>query len=98
MAQTRRLYPLKKLVIWRDPRQANPPGYDRDLGTGKGSKRGHQRTQEMRSDTGTQHGAQSRAAKAGGCGQRPGGKGVSCQERRWRLGATKRCEMATNGY
>ena len=37
-------------------RRANPPGDDRDLGTGRGWKRGGKRTWEMTADAGTRSG------------------------------------------
>ena len=42
----------------RDPRQANPPGVDRELGAVRGWKGGGKPAQETAADVGTRHRAQ----------------------------------------
>ena len=50
----------------RGPRRANPPRADRDLGAGRGRKRGEQTGTGKAADAGTWRGSQGRAAEAGG--------------------------------
>ena len=78
--------------MWRDPQQANPPGADRDLGAGRGKKRGEH--------TVTGHGGRcrhaERVAETSGRGWRVAGvgnvqvDGALRQEKGWGSGASKR--------
>ena len=52
--------------VRRYQQEANPLGAGRDLGAGRGRKRGNKRTQEAAADTGTWHEAQRQATEAGG--------------------------------
>ena len=75
-------------------RQANPPGADRDLGAGQGRQRGGVQSWDTAADSGTRHGAQRRAAEAGGWQRRAAAilkvDGASHRERRWGAGARER--------
>ena len=52
--------------IHRDQQWVNPPGTNRDLGAGRGHKRGDERTWDMVADACTRRRTQRRAAKDGG--------------------------------
>ena len=51
----------------RDPRQANPPGYDKYLSDSRGRQRGSAPMREITAYVGMRIGAQGRAAGAGRC-------------------------------
>ena len=48
------------------PTVHDPPGTERDLGTGQGWQGGGERMRDTATEAGTQRGAQRRAAEAGG--------------------------------
>ena len=85
----------------RDPRRANPPGADRDLGTGRGLQMGGWLV--MGNDSRCRHAA--RDADTSGGGWRLAGAsdvqvgGALRRERKWGAGVTE-CERDTmmNGY